>query len=235
MRQVPIIKMKKRMLMPIFVLLVSCLSSCKISDKKVKQEDGYCFSQKSYDSHVVSLNNKATSILRSEMMLINKDTQKTRSILSLLDSAIAIDSTYYIAYCNKASLLFELHRTQDAIQCMKLITDQCEDYAEGNMMIGTFYEILGEIREARVQYIRSLRTYQKRNRIKNKLLNRQNEIFLYFMLDEKDSAASIINNLSTEFPSENSAIDEFKKDLKVYDKEAFIKSIVGSGSSYKFQ
>ncbi|MFZ1978064.1 MAG: hypothetical protein WAV76_08925 [Bacteroidota bacterium] len=118
---------------------------------------------------------------------------------------------------------------------MKLITDQCEDYAEGNMMIGTFYEILGEIREARVQYIRSLRTYQKRNRIKNKLLNRQNEIFLYFMLDEKDSAASIINNLSTEFPSENSAIDEFKKDLKVYDKEAFIKSIVGSGSSYKFQ
>ena len=221
--------MKKSMLISISILLVSGLSGCNKSDKKVKQEDGYCFSQKSYGYNVVSLNNKAMSILHLELMSIDKDTQKTRSILNLLDSAIAIDSTYYIAYCNKASLLFELNRTQDALQCMKLITDQCEDYAEGNMMIGIFYEILGETGEAHVHYTRSLRTYQKRNYIKKKLLNRQNEVFLYFMLNEKDSVAYIINNLNSEFPFEERSINEFKNEIKLYNKKAFIKSIIGAG------
>jgi tetratricopeptide (TPR) repeat protein len=216
--------MRKTILM--FLLLILELNSCNKSDKRIKQEDGYCFAGKNYSSQVVSLNNKAMGVLCPEMYSIGIDTQKINVVLAILDSAIVLDSTYYIAYYNKAVLLFELNKLEESIRCMRLITDKCEDYAEGNMMIGMLYESLGETGNAREHYTRSLKTYQKRNCFKHKLANRQNEIFLYLMLNEKDSAAYVIRNLTSEFPSETIAIDEFKNEIKKYDRKAFIKSTI---------
>ncbi len=117
----------------IFVLLFLFFSSCS------SQEDEYKL-ETEVDSLVIQLSNSAMD--RFHGYIFGRNESKDSLDLSLieLDKAIEIEPAQINLYTNKANILLELNRQEEAIHVFKKALTFKSDFAEIMTTIGFLYE-----------------------------------------------------------------------------------------------
>lgn len=144
-----------------------------------------CTSSSPYKKEAIALNNKAT-----QLFLTNPD-----SALILFDEAIALDSSYHLPIQNKANLLIDQRRYEEA----KVAVDELlakKEYPKALQMKGMLLEKLGDdTEEAQLTYKKALTIHQ--NHIdtlpENKIAAENMSIALtYFLLGDTTQAKKLI-------------------------------------------
>lgn len=150
----------------------------KNSENKIKQSN---FSKKA-----IELNKRAT-------LLINERTQISyQKAISLLDEAIRLDTSYYIAYSNKAAALTRLKEYNEAIKVYEhLVTKINQDYPEALTMLGMLYDKTGMDSLAKKYYKVAIQKYSDRIREKEDVMDMFNKAHLIYILDKYKGLAAI--------------------------------------------
>jgi len=105
-----------------------------------------------YKKEAVALNNKAT-----QLFLTNPD-----SALVLFDQAIAMDSSYQLPIQNKANLLIDQRRYEEAITAIEQLLSK-KEYPEALQMKGMLLNKSGKYaEEAQISYRKALAIHQNR-------------------------------------------------------------------------
>ena len=122
----------------IFITLLSFFQSCGAQNKK----------------DAIRLNNEA-------MSLVMQDEGNIQRALQMLDQAIALDSLYYMAYTNKASLLCRVGSYEEAINALNKVLAIKRDFVEAAMTKGFLLEKLGKVKQAEETYSHVFELYNK--------------------------------------------------------------------------
>ena len=160
----------RRAIYSFLFFLIFGISSCKINIEKqqdifrsnkeitvsknliIKSEQK--ISSNSDREEAKKLNEQAVVII-SEM---NDD--KYYEAIALLDEAIDKDSTFSIAYSNKASVLIRLKKYNEAIFILEyLVTNVKPEYPEALSLLGLLYDKHGDNGQAKKYYLLSIKEY----------------------------------------------------------------------------
>lgn len=173
----------------------------------------------------VEFNNKALSLWQKEMLKEKPDSSLAVFVISLLDSAITADSSYYLAYGNKANILLGYGRTLEAIETMEKCIKNSPDMAERIALLGMLYEGNGNKSEAVKNYEKALAVYRKRFKEKHDFNDYSNGIVTLLQLGREKEADSLANKLPGEFPDKNKEIANFLNLFKTYNHKETIKDL----------
>ena len=150
------------------------------------------------------------------------------SALSLLNEAIKIDSTYYLAYANKANILSKLKKYEEAIETLDKAVKLRKNYAEGISMQGFLYEKMGMQEKANLKYKKAIKAYMARLNSDFKTEDRVNvQIDIAFMLlftEDKQTALQVIDTIISHNP-ENEMATFMKENIKIFNREEFINNL----------
>lgn len=177
-----------------------------------------------FDKKAIKLNDEAMKkIIYARPPVTKNDTFVITDAISLLDKAISIDSTYYLAYANKATLLSCLNRMKESLAAMKAIIRIKPDYAEGYVYIGIIYEKLGLIDSAKINYNNAHVAYCQRIVNTNLIEDKINSAFVLSLVD-KEKGTKEMESLIENNP-ENETLLYWKKRLfDRFNREEFIKN-----------
>lgn len=143
-----------------------------------------------YNKTAIALNNQATSFV-----LTNPD-----SALILLDSAIKIDPSYYLAYNNKAGIYTSQKRLKKALKELEMVIKVKPDLAEAYGAVGSLTHILGDSIKAREYYIKGLEIFNERidSQTKPEFINanRSNRAFLLLALGKEQEGKNELKDLA---------------------------------------
>ena len=208
---------KLLLLFPI-ILIFSCYN--KGEDSNFEKTSFYQDNSKAKE-----LNKAATDTIKYAMPPMTKyDSVILRDAIILLDKAIRIDSTYYLAYANKAMILQHLNRNKEAIQVLDKITKIQTNYAEGFLSQGLIYEELGNIDSANKKYKEAINTYNKRIKKNDNIGDKLNRAFIISLLNRKKGQKEF-EKLIKEHPEKEEYILLWKKQLfDNFNREKFIKN-----------
>jgi tetratricopeptide (TPR) repeat protein len=201
-----------------------------------------------FSIYAMQINNKnkkyniLAKALNNEAMSLYNDPYKTHDfnkILSLFDEAIKIDSTYYLAYENKATLLSRAQRFNEAINCIKKLQKikknqpEIKDHAEGYVYLGNIYDKIGKHTKAIKCYKEALSQYNIRFKTKPDL----NRAFTKLLLGRKKEAFKEIEELiSEEEKKEGPDLKHYinmREFFKTFDKNEFLEDLF-KDNSFKY-
>lgn len=133
-----------------------------------------------FSTEVIKLNEKA-------MLFVNKGNKADyQEAIKLLDRAIHIDTTYYIAYLNKASILTRLEKYNEAINIFRYVVTLIKpDYPEALSILGLLYDKIGEKSTAEKYYKKAIRKYSDRINEKEDVMDMVNRAHLNYILDRE--------------------------------------------------
>ncbi len=199
----------------VFLCICLLLTSCKHGTEEGKHIP---------NPTAIELNNRASQLIFQNNL--NEDLIRVDSILyealDYTEEAIRLDSMYYMAYSNKATILCKLHKFQEAIDALELVLKFKPYYAEGIQSQGFIYEKMNKPNLAREKYSQALRAYDHRiNKGDNELASLSSKAFLLIFIENKDAAIEEIDNLIERFPN-NQEVLLMKQTIANIDKEAFI-------------
>lgn len=131
----------------ITIVLFSC--NTNVSDEKNRYEGQ------------VKFNKEAMKLQQQADEAINEMTEsKYIEALTLLDKSISLDSSYFMAYASKASVLVSLKRYNEAIKVLNFLVNKVKpDYAEGFSFLGLLYDKFGNDDSANLCYQKAIRIY----------------------------------------------------------------------------
>ncbi len=154
-----------------------------------------CDAQK--NSEAKALNDKA-------MSLILENDSNIWEALNLLEQATSIDSSFYLAYVNKANLYCKIGKYNDAINTLgKAITIK-KDYVEAIMARGFFSEKIGNKEDAKNDYILSLKIYNKLiKKSPNNLQLKINRAYTFMFIEGKEKGIIEYNRLRNKHPQDS--------------------------------
>ncbi len=153
--------------------------------------------QANFSAKVIKLNEQAT-------LLINKRNETSyHEAIKLLDEAIRIDTTYFMAYSNKAVVLTRLGKYHEAINIYKYLTTNIKpDYPEAFTMLGMLYDKIGKNSLAKEYYKKAIQKYSDRIRKKEDVMDLVNKAHLNYILDRQNGLKEI-DSLIKVYPKNN--------------------------------
>ncbi|HEX2868469.1 MAG TPA: tetratricopeptide repeat protein [Ignavibacteriales bacterium] len=178
-----------------------------------------------FNSVSIELNNKALGLWQKELLKEKPNSSVAGLVISLLDSAITVDSSYYLAYGNKANILLGYGRTQEAIKTMEKCIKNRPGSVEGIDLLGMMYEFTGDKKEAINKYEQALSFYQERFKEKHDFNSRGSEIITLLQLGRKREADSLVSKLPVEFPDKNKETADFLTLYKTFNHKEEIENI----------
>ncbi|MCU7492834.1 MAG: tetratricopeptide repeat protein [Ignavibacteria bacterium] len=205
------------------VIILSVISSFIFPQIKCENEKPAGSSK--FNSASIELNNKALSLWQKEMVKEKPDFRVAVLVISLLDSAITADSSYYLAYGNKANILLGYGRTLDAIETMEKCIKNSPEMAESIALLGMLYEGNKNKKEAIKNYEKALAVYRMRFKEKHDFTDYSNGIIILLQLGKKKEADSLVSKLPGEFPDRNKEIADFLNLYKTYNHKETIKDL----------
>lgn len=160
--------------------------------------------QAKFSAEVIKLNEQAT-------LLVNMgDETSYQEAIKLLDEAIQKDTTYYLAYSNKAAILSMLGKHNEAISIYKhIVTNIKPDYPEGFSMLGMLYDKIDEKSIAKEYYEKAIQKYSERIKKNEDVLDMVNKAHLNYILD-KQKGLNEIDSLIKVYPN-NYELPMYKK------------------------
>lgn len=138
----------------------------------------------------------------------------------LLGEAIAIDSSYILAYGNLAKLQTTMGQVEEAIYTLKLAHRRSPNDKGIPFVIGEYYDLLSEGDSAQIYYNKSLDIY-------NRAIKAYPDSIL--LLADKHFILSIMKNdgtILTEFAKQYPNIDYLKVDTSPFNKEKYLNDFV---------
>lgn len=129
--------------------MIICLTGLSCRDK---------IKERSYNPKAIELNNRAMDIY--SINVGNPDS--TKKAIQLLDAAITLDSTYYVAYGNKSTILCGLGDEVGSLEVLKKILSIDSSILELKMGMGFMLEKMGKLNEANIIYKSVLHSYDQK-------------------------------------------------------------------------
>ena len=204
----------------LFILpLIGCGKGTNSETEHIRTKDN------NNSQEAVRLNNEAMTIYQKSFLTSSIDTVEFIRMNNLLDSAIQLDSNFYQAYISKSLILCRYKMFINAIDCMNNILRRRGDYVEGWVFLGMLYDKNGKDKDADSLFKRALRIYQNRLRSKFNLPDAENEIFLYKMLGQEDSANYRLKNVLSKDTSNVSQIKDFISGMKYFNRKRYVDNI----------
>lgn len=180
-----------------------------------------------YNPLAIELNNKAMALWQKEVLKRKPDYNVAQQVTKLLDSSIALDSSYYLASGNKVNILSGFGHKLEAIETLERCVGKVPSFAEGIDLLGMFYESLGRKEEALINYRKAVSIFEKRLKEKHSFNDRGNEILVLLKSGRKAEADSLVGELPHEFPDKKKEIASFLGIYTNYNHDEMIKSICG--------
>jgi tetratricopeptide (TPR) repeat protein len=170
----------------------------------------------------IMYNNRALNLIGFPVPARHSDKKKLKQAISLLDSAIASDSTCYHAYANKANFLLMLHERNAAIAVMERITRIRPEYAEGMEFLGGIFESVGNMELARRQYRCAGDVYHQRYNSTKSPNSFQGMILTKLLLEENRSLDSLMVIAESQFAGNDSVLKDIRKLVKSFKRSDFM-------------
>jgi tetratricopeptide (TPR) repeat protein len=146
----------------------------------------------------------------------------------LLDKAINIDSSYYLAYNNKANILCFLGRDDEAINLLDRLLRKRNDLIESKAIKAYILEKNGYEEKAREIYAEMAAEYGKRAIVdSNNIQLLLSKAFHYFFTEGNERALKEYALLEQKFP-DNSQVKAMRDVFYSFVRKDFIGSVCGS-------
>ncbi|MEP1152325.1 MAG: tetratricopeptide repeat protein [Balneola sp.] len=202
----------------ILLLLFLLVSAC--SSKKVDRK-----SETKVDPIAIQLSNSAMERFQDYIFGRNENIDSLKISLTELDKAIEIEPTQIDLYSNKANILLELNRDEEAIQVLKKALTVKSDFAEIMTTIGFLNEKRGETGIAQEWYQKAMYAYDKRIDEDRFVINSKvNKAFLLFFTENESSAKDAFEKLLDDYP-ENDEVKFSAEIFNDFDKEKFLNEL----------
>lgn len=196
-----------------YFILLTLVLSCRAQNQKTKKV--------SYNSTAIELNNIAMDIIRNN----DNNIDSFNKVMQLLDQSIQKDSSYYLAYNNKAQLLCEREKYNEAIITLDKILKINPALVEVKTFKAFMLEKSGNNDKALDIYKNVLEDYNRNLSTDSDnislLLNRA---FIYFFIDGQDRAIKEYNKVSKLFPN-NRTVENMRETFINFDRQSFINTI----------
>lgn len=197
------------------IALILFFYSCSSTEK-----DSY----QSINPQAIELNNQVALILQEESLFrgVFPNDSLLNKALDLVNQAIEYDSSYALAYSNKATVLCRLGHYNEAIASLEQASALKPNYAEVIQAQGFIYEKLGQIDYASDKYQEAIIAFD--NRLKKDPKNVQfmtGKAFLLLFTEGKDFALAEINKIIDQYPDNNTALI-MKETISLFNREEFI-------------
>ncbi len=207
--------MKTTFIVLLFLFFLRCGS---VPEKKVMTTS---LNKRNYNKRAIKLNNQAIDQYMG-IAFDKLDTTKVLQIIDLFDKAIKLDTTYYLAYGNKAEFLARIGRYDDAIKTLDQVINIYPKYKEGITMIGLLFDKLKQNKRAKEYYKKALSVYNaKIDQYPDSVSLSINKIFIQFLMGNDSLATNSLDKLSVKYPK-NENIKLFKEIYGNFDKKTFI-------------
>lgn len=209
--------MNRRALYIILLLVISCV------DRNKKPDHTESIFTYKPDSIALKLNNKAVLLIGDAAHTY--DTLKNvlyDSAITYLNQAIEIDSSYLLAYTNKAQALQRKGSLMEALEVLNRVEIIKPDFVDVIVGQGFILEKLGQMESADQKYKQALKAYEKRLADDPQNDKVQSDIaFLYIFLEDRNAALDEIRDLILENP-ESEQLKMMEGLIKDFDRKKFI-------------
>ena len=203
----------------LFLLLT--LTSCKAQDK----QELSCVHQP--DSAAIELNNKAVETYSRR----SNSPDSVKKAISLLDSAIAKDADYQLAYANKAEFLKNQGEMARALETLNAYLKRNPTEPYTLLGAGLFYEKMGDKKEAMDYYKRAEENFKRRYEEDHKSAHEINSYIAIMLIEGPEKAKAMYkaerNNLASN-EEELKANDNLMKHFVETPREQLLKDFVSN-------
>ena len=203
----------------LFLLLT--LTSCKAQDKKVLS----CVHQP--DSAAIELNNKAVETYSRR----SNSPDSVKKAISLLDSAIAKDAGYQLAYANKAEFLKNQDEMARALETLNAYLKRNPTEPYTLLGAGLFYEKMGDRKEAMDYYKRAEENFKRCYEEDHKSAHEINRYIAIMLIEGPEKAKAMYkaerNNLASN-EEELKANDNLMKHFVETPREQLLKDFASN-------
>ena len=176
------------------------------------------------DPRAVAKNNAAVELVKYELLGVRDEVTFLRAI-SLLDTAIQIDSSYRLAYVNKAQFLCKIGKQKEAIRTIEVLNAREPNSPSGFLLLGMIFDQIGDTASANRNYLFTIQFYQ------NKMLNGERltisqrlDIAYTRLFLDKPAAIDELEGILTENPDLPNA-DIHRESFRSFDRKTYIESL----------
>ena len=178
-------------------LFLFVTTSCNAQDKNV-----------SVNKEAIALNNEAVQV-----SIYGSGNRHDRLIRAnqLLDSAIKIDRSCYLAYTNKIQNLVKLKQYHQALAWSDSVLNVKPDLAEVLTGKGLIYDKLGDTSRAQMNYIAGNPIYESRYASNHNINNLKGLAFNYYLSYGKSKAFELLDQEKYRFKNSHTELEEINK------------------------
>ena len=171
--------------------------SCKSDNNKANE----------FDPIAVSINDIAMQKYQDYILGYREDEEVLDTVLFELNRAIDIDSSNYVFYTNKATVLSLLNRDENAIKALEKATKIKPNFAENLMYLGLLNESIGADSIANSWYSQAIKAYDERIENDQSIVsNKINRAYLLFFTEGKERALKAFEIVKLEHPDSEEVI-----------------------------
>ncbi len=146
-----------------------------------------------YSEKAMELNEEAVRII----IHADNDTEYKKALV-LLDKAIEIDSTFFTAYTNKASVFCSLEEYDMSIETMEhLLNNVKPDYPEAYVFLANLYDKTNNADLAKENYQKAIQSYSKRYIENGEILDLASRAHIIFIIDKEKGLWTIDSLIDT--------------------------------------
>jgi tetratricopeptide (TPR) repeat protein len=213
----------------VFIGAIACTNTDTPENRNVIGEKGgvkKILSDVDHDERQVRFSEEVINLNEQAVLLINERNQTSyQEAIKLLDKAIRIDSTYHMAYANKAATLSKLGKHIEAIQLYKYIVETIyPGYLEIYPMLGMLHEKMGKDSIAKEYYQMAILKYSDRINDKKDILDMINKAHIIYILN-KQKGLNEIDSLIIAYPT-NDELPLYKEYLFIgYDHKKYLEEL----------
>lgn len=180
-----------------------------------------CSAQNStYNPKSIDLNNKSIDLIAKSYGV---DTL-LKEALVMLNNAIKLDTSYYIAYQSKAIVLCKLKKYDSAIITLDNVLKLKKNTAEVLSTQGFILEKVGKKSEATIKYKAAFIEYERLIKEQpNKVEYQVNKAFLLVFLANKEAANKSLKEILQKYPKNKSA-EATLSILDIFDRNQYIET-----------
>lgn len=173
-----------------------------------------------YNPKAIELNNQAVDIVTKSF----GDEVQLKKALGILDNAIKLDTSYYVAYQSKATVLCKLKKYDSTIKTLEKVIRLHKNTAEVFSTQGFILEKIGKKKEATAKYQAAFTEYERLiKESPNKVEYQVNKAFLLVFLVNKEAAQKRIEDILKKYPDNKSA-KAILSLLNIFDRKQYIDS-----------
>lgn len=212
--------MNTKLILCVGILIVSSFSALSGRRDYYNVNANDSLPENSIREKAMALNNQA--ILLKVRTFSKKDSLGV--VLSLLEKATIVDTTYRLAYTNLAQTQAEMGKVEEAISTLKKTLWKKENGRDVSFVIGNYYDLLEEPDSAQMYYKQSLDAFEESIRAyPDSVLLLANQHFISFVANND---TTIIVNFLKEYSLKYPDLKYLNPAWNGFTKEKYLKQMV---------